>query len=215
MSLVHDKDNYSSIYLNNNDFVSSLELFQKVERRISAKKITLDDIKNELDLLMKQAFNTYRSEVRYIYIGEESVWEDAKKWLHMLTTGEDNDGNKLDKRKKYPEKSTFEYLQSTLGNLLGIENFKIDNIIDYNYGEAVFIEFSYLDHNWHLSIPFVNNIKMRSYEAYGAYCFKISLSIYVTDYSTDNVGSTFEENELKDILQLGIEKYCNTKNEDS
>ncbi len=214
MSLVHDKDTYG-IYLSDNESSSSLDLFQKVERRINTKKINLDDIKNELDLLMKQAFNTYRSEVRYIYIGEESVWEEAMKWIHMLTSGKDNDGNKLDRRKKYPEKSTFEYIQSKIGNLLGIEDFKIDNIIDYNYGEAVFIEFSYLDHKWYLSIPFINNIKMRSYETYGAYCFKIRLSIYTSDHSSENVGSTFEEKDLKDIMKLGIEKYCNTKNEDS
>ena len=215
MSLAHDKDTYDIFFNNPNESSSSLDLFQKVERRIAEKKNVIEDLQNELYLLKKQGFSTYRSEVRYIVIGQESMWIAAQNWLSMMKSKTDKDGNKIDMRKKYTEKSVFEYLQTCIKDLLGIEDFKIDEISSYNYGEAVIVNFSYLDHNWYLSIPFINNIKMRSYETYGAYCFKIQLSIYTSDYCSENVGTTFEENELKDIMKLGIEKYCNTKNEDS
>lgn len=191
----------------------SLEAFKLVDRRIAEKKSAIEDLQNELYLLKKQGFSTYRSEVRYIVIGQENMWESAQKWLSMLKSKTDKDGNKLDMRKKYPEKSAFEYLQSKIGNILGIEDFKINEILSYNYGEAYEIRFSYLDHIWNLSIPIINNIKMDSYDTYGAYCFKLKLSFFESPHCSIQVGTTFEENELKDILELGVEKYCNTKSE--
>jgi NADH dehydrogenase/NADH:ubiquinone oxidoreductase subunit G len=214
MSLVHTKNN-TNVFFQNKDQDYSLDAFEKVERRINTKKIALDDIKNELDLLMKQAIETYKSEVIYIYIGQESVWEEAQKWISMLKKGTDSEGNKINKRKKYPEKTSFEFLQSTLRKILGIETLSINNIINYNYTEGYEASFTYLDHEWAIYVPMISNIQMEQYERYGAYCFKLKLYFYTSPNSLMVVGDTFEEDDLKDILQLGIEKYCNTKNEES
>ena len=190
------------------DHTPSLKAFELVERRIADKKTAISDLENELDLLKEQALSTYRSNVRYDFIGSESTIIRAQKWLSMLKKGIDSDGNKLDKRKKYPEKTTFEIFQSDLGQMLGIETFHIDDIINYNYTEGYCIDFSYLDHKWELYIPIIQNIKMKSYEHYGEYCFQLKLHFYSSPNHLEMVGNTFEEKDLKDILQLGVEKYC-------
>lgn len=214
MSLVYnEKDMIFWGNATGKDQLPSLASFILVERRIAEKKTAIEDLQNELYLLKKQGFSTYRSEVRYIVIGQESMWESAQKWLSMLNSKTDKDGNKLDMRKKYQEKSAFEYLQSKIGNLLEIEDFKIDEILTYNYGEAYEIRFSYLDHVWDLSIPIVNNVKMDSYDRYGASCFKLRLSFFESPHCSLQVGTTFEEDELKDILELAVEKCCNAKSE--
>ena len=105
MSLAHDKDTYDIFFNNPNESSSSLDLFQKVERRIAEKKNVIEDLQNELYLLKKQGFSTYRSEVRYIVIGQESMWIAAQNWLSMMKSKTDKDGNKIDMRKKYTEKS--------------------------------------------------------------------------------------------------------------
>ena len=49
---------------------------------------------------------------------------------------------------------------------------------------------------------------MKSYEYYGSYCFLLKLHFYSSPSHLEMVGSTFEEKDLKNILQLGVEKYC-------
>ena len=214
MSLVYnEKDMIFWANATGKDQIPSLKAFKLVERRIAEKKTAIEDLQNELYLLKKQGFSTYRSEVRYIVIGQESMWKSAQNWLSMLKSKTDKDGNKIDMRKKYTEKSAFEYLQSKIRELLGIEDFKIDEILTYNYGEAYEIRFSYLDYVWNLSIPIINNVKMDSYDTYGASCFKLRLSFFESPHCSLQVGSTFEEDELKDILELAVEKYCNAKSE--
>lgn len=207
MSLIHNGEDLLHI---GQRYTPSLEAFETVERRIAEKKTAISDLENELDLLKKQALYTYKSNVRYDFIGSENTFITAQKWLSMLKKGTDSDGNKLDKRKKYPEKTTFEVFQSDLGQMLGIENFHIDGIINFNYSEGYETEFAYLDHKWALYIPIIKNVEMKAYENRGAYCFQLQLLHYDSPSSLTTVGATFEEDELKDILQLGVEKYCTT-----
>ena len=56
MSLVYKNDTYS---YNGEYEMSSLNKFARAERRLSAKKQALDDMKNECDLIEQQAFRTY------------------------------------------------------------------------------------------------------------------------------------------------------------
>lgn len=212
MSVVNNGDRVYD-YITGERVVPSLMVFANAERRIKEKEAAIEDLENELNLLKEQGLRTYRAEVRYLIIGQENMWNKAQKWISMLKTGTDDDGNKLDKRKKYSEKSIFEYLQSAVGKILEIENFKIDNIINYNFTEGFNIEFSYLDHKWELCIPIVNNIKMRSYETYGGNCFQLRLLFYTSPSCATTIGCTFEEDNLKNIMQQGIEKYCNKENE--
>ena len=207
MSLLYNEDEF---YGFDYDCTPSLKAFELVERRIADKKNIISDLENELDLLKDQALSIYKFNVRYDFIGNENIFIKAQKWLSMIKKGVDSDGNKLDKRKKYPEKTTFEIFQSDLGKLLGIENFHIDDIINMNYSQAYEAEFTYLDHKWALFIPIIKNIQMKAYENNGAYCFKLRLYHYDSPNHLMEVGSTFEEKDLKDILQLGVEKYCTT-----
>ena len=62
--------------------------------------------------------------------------------------------------------------------------------IDYNFGQATNIQFEYKEHNWYLEIP---HIKVHN----------------DTECSWSQFGSTYEEDELRDIMTQGIEKYCN------
>lgn len=181
----------------------STVLFSQAERRIKDKETAIEDLQNELDLLKRQAFEAYKTNVRYDYFSKGLMYK-AQSWLSMFKKGEDKDGNKLDKRKKYEEKTCFEYLQSIVGKYLGIENIKIDEIIEYNFGEAMEFKFNYRNHTWMLSVPIVNNIKMRSYEHTGEYCFKLSLLVYESSHCSKVIGYTYEEDELKSIL----ETYC-------
>lgn len=60
-----------------------------------------------LELAKKDRIETIKDTVRYMYYSEHLL-EDAQKWIHM------RDDKNLDKRKKYEEKESFEYLQNIL-----------------------------------------------------------------------------------------------------
>ena len=50
--------------------MSSLNKFARAERRLSAKKQALDDMKNECDLIEQQAFRTYKENIQYMLLEE-------------------------------------------------------------------------------------------------------------------------------------------------
>lgn len=204
MSLINNGEHLYNPYTGEN-ITPSTVLFSKVERRIKDKKTAIEDLQNELDLLKRQAFEAYLTNVRYDYFSKGLMYK-GQSWLSMFKKGEDKNGNKLDKRKKYEEKTCFEYLQSTVGKYLGIENIQIDEIIEYNFGEAMEFKFNYRNHTWILSVPIVDNVKMRSYEAYGDSCFKLRLLVYTSPCCVTCIGSTYEEDELKSILETYCEK---------
>ena len=126
----------------------------------------------------------------------------------MLEEGKDKEGKKLDKRKKYKEKYTFQYLESYLQTLLGIDC-HITKFMIFGYGvEAYEIQFSYLDHEWELFVPNVSNVSRRSFETYGESVFKLKLRYKDSECGWSQFGSTFLEEDLKDIMAVGIDKYC-------
>lgn len=204
MSLINNGERLYDPFTGKN-ITPSTVLFSQAERRIKDKKTAIEDLQNELNLLKRQAFEAYLTNVRYDYFSKGLMYK-AQSWLSMLKKGEDKDGNKLDKRKKYEEKTCFEYLQSIIGKYLGIENIKIDEIIEYNFGEGMEFIFNYRNHTWMFSIPIVDNVKMSSYEDYGDSCFKLKLRVYTSPCCVVSIGSTYEEDELKSILETYCEK---------
>ena len=60
-------------------------------------------------------------------------------------------------------------------------------------------------------IPHIKAIKLGVYKNYGGGVFKLALVHNDTECSCSwsQFGSTYEEDELKDIMAQGIEKYCN------
>lgn len=181
-------------------------IFDKCEERITKKKQAIEDLKNELMLLEDQALRTYKNYVFYFKLNPNTI-KLARDWLHMINKNQDSNGNKLDKRKKYDEKSYFEYLRNYMKEILGIPNIEITSIIDVNWGQANDIEFSYLDHTWRLEVPTIKHVSIKDYQNYGSSAFKLRLC-HCKEYLIETIGSTFEEYELADIMQKGIEKYC-------
>lgn len=106
MSLVYKNDTYN---YNGKYEMSSLNKFAQAERRLSAKKQVLDDMKNEYDLIEQQAFCIYKENVQYMLLDQPSTIKTCKEWLSMLSKNQDTDGNKLDKRRKYKEKEVYDW----------------------------------------------------------------------------------------------------------
>ena len=181
-------------------------IFDKCEERITKKKQAIEDLKNELMLLEDQAVQSYKNHVYYYKLNPDTI-RYARVWLWMVKNNKDNDGNKLDKRKKYQEKSCFEFIRDYVKEILGISDIEITSIIDVNWGQANDIEFSYLDHTWRLEVPTIKHVSIKDYQNYGSSAFKLRLC-HCKEYLIETIGSTFEEYELADIMQKGIEKYC-------
>lgn len=208
MSLVYKNDTYN---YNGKYEMSSLNKFAQAERRLSAKKQVLDDMKNEYDLIEQQAFCIYKENVQYMLLDQPSTIKTCKEWLSMLSKNQDTDGNKLDKRRKYKEKEIYDWYVNYIKEFLGIEYMNDVKFIEYAFGQATDIQFEYKEHNWYLRIPHIKTIKLEEYRDYGGSVFKLSLKHNDIEYSRrwSQVGSTYEEDELRDIMALGIEKYCN------
>lgn len=207
MSLRNSESRYNSF----GEFEhASISLFVKAETRLKNKKAAIEDLQNEYDLLEKQAFELYKTHVNYWQFGKTLI-EKTQKWMNMLEKGIDANGNKIDKRKRYEEKDCYEYVVALLKDLLGVEDFSITQIMDYNWGEAKCIYFTSHDHTWELFIPTIDGIKMKTYQNYGVDCFKLKLLHEDSKSYYSWVGNTFEEEKLKDIMQSGIDKWV--KNE--
>lgn len=196
--------NNGSFYDNNT--TSAQQKFETSKRRLNQKKQQLEDMQNEYDLLEQQALNLYKSNVTYWKLDGDFVI-GARSWIRMLETNTDLDGNKLDKRKKYTEKHYYEYLIDELSKLLGVD-IQLESIIDYNYGDAWEFVFRAKGRKWLLRVPIVQHIGLKSFQYEGENCFKLRLSCYESDHVTSLVGSTFEEDDLADIMEEGIKKYC-------
>ncbi len=208
MSLAYKNDTYN---YNGEYEMGSLNKFARTERRLSAKKQALDDMKNEYDLIEQQTFRTYKENIQYMLLDQTSTIKTCREWLNMLSKNQDADGNKLDKRKKYKEKETYDWYIDYIKKLLDIEYMNDVKFIDFNFGQATNIQFEYKEHNWYLEIPHIKAIKLDEYRNYGGSVFKLALMHNDTEYSCSwsQFGSTYEEDELRDIMTQGIEKYCN------
>jgi hypothetical protein len=86
---------------------------------------------------------------------------------------------------------------------------KLTRIVEHGMQhEADSYEFSYLGHDWSIKIPVMHNVPFKSYIDIGNTVFMLELYHHegcVREY----VGSTFDEEELADLMSSGIEKYVN------
>ena len=199
MSLTYDYDYDTGLKIDPN------VKFEVVARRIADKKRAIDDMQNEYNLLEEQAFYLYKTHVSYIMLGPKVI-EGAEKWLRMIESGKDSDGKKLDKRKKCVEKDNYEFVAAYVKKLLGLDDFEFTGIIDYNFSIAKEIEFNSHGHKWELEVPIIKNLRVKHYRESPS-CFKLKL-YHVGSCLHSCIGSTFEEDDLKDIMAKGIEKYC-------
>lgn len=207
MALIYKDDTYGY----EGKVVSSLNRFKQAERRLALKKQALEDMQNEYELIELQAFNTYKQNVQYLMLDQKKTINICEQWQTMLSKNQDVDGNKLDKRRKYKEKETYDWYIEYIRNLLGVEEMNDIKFIDDNFGQGTYIEFGYKEHMWRLHIPHINNLRLKEYQYYGSGLFKLALSYKDSACSWTQFGSTYEEDELKDIMVKGIEKYCAEK----
>lgn len=207
MALINDGSRAFDHY--GNPIMSSLDCLKQAERRVNQKKEMIEDMQNEFNLLEKSAYELYKNHVNYYRF---DPWiNGAKKWLEMLKSGKDIEGNKIDRRRNYKEKQCYDALNNGLKELLGID-LMIKEMNTFNFGEATFIYFSYNDHEWYVNIPTISGIRFDSYKRYGSACFKLRIVHKDDSILWKEVGATFVEEELKEIMEKGIEEYFNGDN---
>lgn len=197
-------NNYECTYYGKQ--TSSEEKIAKAERRLQFKKMALEDMQNEYNLIEEQTFNTYKSNINYLILGSREVIKKAKDWVNMLKQNTDKDGNKLDKRKHYDQKDSYNFYVDYVNNLLGIEMEDI-SFVTFNFSEAEEIRFTYKGHTWELYIPYVQNISLKSFRDCGGDVFKLRLSHCKKVGYWEMFASTYEEDALKELFQTGINKY--------
>lgn len=212
MALLHDKnDKFKSYDINN--YESSQKRISEAMRRLKEKKKFLEDIQNEYKLLELDSFRVYKEEISYIMLLLPSKIEEARKWLSMIN----NKNIKIDKRKKYREKESFEYVERELQKIFNKPDIKIIDLFIFGfYRMADIIIFTCNNHKFNLTIPIIENISFKEYQDYGI-CgeelFKLSLSNNDNETISKQIGSTFDENELKDILNRWfMENYPEKEN---
>lgn len=193
LAFTNDQDGF---YINKYNEPLSTQKFATAEKRLKEKKEHLADVQNEIRLLELDAFSTYRKEVIYYFILPTMV-DKAKKWLEMVNNKE----LKLNKRKKYEEQNTFNYLTQDLQKLFDQPDIKITGFSMLGYHRSAdIIEFDCKGHHFILTIPIIQNISLEDYQYNGAYAFQIRLHVEEKSHIHDFVGVTYDENELKDIM---------------
>lgn len=81
MSLAYKNDTYN---YNGEYEMGSLNKFAQAERRLSAKKQALDDMKNEYNLIEQQTFRIYKENIQYMLLDQPSTIKMCREWLNML-----------------------------------------------------------------------------------------------------------------------------------
>lgn len=180
------------------------------ERRVKEKKQLIEDLQNEYTLLEEQAFNLYKRNVLYFGFQNDSETRYAITWLNMMKSGVDSEGKKLDKRKKYDEKMRYEWVTSSIREMMNDNSIVIDKIIRYGYDtEGYDYEFTHNNKKFYIYIPVVNNVPLKSYQYEGAYAFSISLHVYDSDCSSSIIDSTLFMDEVADIWKKYLEEEEN------
>ena len=177
------------------------------ERRVKEKKQLIEDLQNEYTLLEEQAYNLYKRNVLYFGFQNDSITKNAITWLHMMESGVDSEGKKLDKRKKYDEKMRYEWLTSSIREMMDDNSIVIDKIITYGYNtEGYEYVFTHNNKKFYIYIPVVTNVPLKSYQYDGAYAFSISLHVREDSCSSSVIGSTLFMDEVADIWKKYLKK---------
>lgn len=180
------------------------------ERRVKEKKQLIEDLQNEYTLLEEQAFNLYKRNVLYFGFQNDNETRYAITWLNMMKSGVDSEGKKLDKRKKYDEKMRYEWVTSSIREMMNDNSIVIDQIIRYGYDtEGYDYVFTHNNKKFYIYIPVVNSVPLKSYQYEGAYAFSISLHVYDSDGSSSIIDSTLFMDEVADIWKKYLEEEEN------
>ena len=105
--------NVSKDYWNYDNETSETKL-KTLKNRLAVKKAQLEDIQYEYDLEYRALFNAYKEHITYDMMCINYFAQNAQKWLGCLERNEAPDGEKLDKRRSYDEKESYNYLVDKL-----------------------------------------------------------------------------------------------------
>jgi len=142
------------------------------KRRLESKEQLIEDLRNEYDLLQEQAVKIYHKNVDYIGFNYVPSINQARHWLDRLQSDE-----KIDKRKKDPEKSKYEYFNKLMSDTFGID-IVITRIVGFNYDDrGFFYHFTHNNNNYEFYVPIINRINVNDFGSEGDWCFKAHLSI--------------------------------------
>ena len=101
----------------NNLATGHIDYAARVEEHLARKNAAIKDMQHEAELLELEIVETHKKYVDYNF----SYIEPAAKWATMLRTHRNASGEKIDLRKKYPEKVAFQKLEAILA-----EEFDVD-----------------------------------------------------------------------------------------
>lgn len=194
-----DYDNYYYY----DERVKSVDAMNRIENIISKTEIEVKDLQYKLKIFKSELMDVYKSNVSYMTF--DWLLKPAQKWSIALQSGELN-GEKIDRRKKYDEKSLYEMLKDQMGKYLGVE-VNITSIITYAlHTEAYIIEFEYGNNTFQLFIPVIKNVTMESVDYSGAkFCFSLHVSIKTGSHCWNTLFYTYEEEELGELFKKYLE----------
>jgi hypothetical protein len=197
--------------LNLDPYMSVKEAFDLVERQVKNKKEAVDQAEVELDLLKQRAYMTYKQKCDYIlfYILD---FNGAQRWLNMIMQGCDTEGRKLDRRRKYPEESSFQMVQSKLRQLLNQPTLEVVCLVAHNFTTGGWsINFTLDDHKYSIHIPLPNKITYETYKERGRSAFELTIFNADTSNVRTWAGSTLFVDELPQVMEQAISRASETQ----
>lgn len=170
---------------NDEERIKSLNDILESEKLQHEMKHEFEKYRKLHELALVDRLLTLKNKVHYHNL--TVCMNDAMRWLKMV----DN----VDKRKKYKEKTAFEYTQSAISELLD-ETIKITKIYASDYDSSAYnVYFECHGLNFEITIPMVEKITTRNMEylSYG----KIYVGFCETENVVDYVVSSYDENEVR------------------
>lgn len=193
----------------------STDAIARIEKLVSKKQEEFDAIKYELEIANRERIRVYHENVRY---GIDSFLLGAFKWFYAKKDGKLN-GEKVDLRRKYEEKDSYNVFVDWLEKRLGVDDIEITEFSSEGMSTIGYrINFTSVGKEWSISIPLVDCIGEKEVKDWGggdaAYAFQIKLWLVDREKSSYKlICRTFEENELKAAFAT-ITTELNTEMED-
>ena len=154
--------NVSKDYWNYDNETSETKL-KTLKNRLAVKKAQLEDVQYEYDLEHKALFNAYKEHITYDTMCINYFAQKAQKWLGCLERNEAPDGEKLDKRRSYDEKESYNYLVDKLKKIFNREDIELIKIYNYNFSEAWEYIFRCENTEFIFIVPDVQKVSFQSF----------------------------------------------------
>ena len=203
--------NVSKDYWNYDNETSETKL-KTLKNRLAVKKAQLEDVQYEYDLEYKALFNAYKEHITYDMMCINYFAQKAQKWLGCLERNEAPDGEKLDKRRSYDEKESYNYVVDELKKIFNREDIELIKIYDYNFSEAWEYIFRCENTEFILIVPNVQKVSFKSFQHDADWCFRIRLGYYKDKHVSSIFFSTFDEEEgLDKALENKLKELKSTE----